>query len=188
MKINNSKSIKEKLVNRFKESKRKFFILLKKNPGVIPLISLFIAFLVFSLNLTAISNTTAKIQGNDMGLCEFIAMLFSMLSMICLLNAFPKRKKANIPMILLYIAMYVIIVLADINYLNCISASDIKITKATMFIPQANNVIVAHIICMSITTLLVLLKPVYSKLFKKLNTSVELEETKISNIELSDEE
>ena len=76
---------------------RKLFVSLKRRPSVIALIVLVIAFLQYSLNLTHISDTTAKIQGAGMGLCGFATMLFSMLSLVCFLNAFPRRKKTRCP-------------------------------------------------------------------------------------------
>jgi hypothetical protein len=57
-----------------------------------------------------------------------------------------------------------------------------------MFIITAQNVLTAHIVLVAITALTVVLEPVFAKLLKKINTSVELEETSIGNIELADEE
>ena len=52
-----------------KEKIRKFLVALKRKPHMIPLVVLGVAFLVYSMRLTLISNTTAKIQGPGMGLC-----------------------------------------------------------------------------------------------------------------------
>lgn len=87
-----------KLGARIKESFRKFLVSLKRNPQNIPLVMLLVTFLYYSLNLTDMSDTTAKIQGTGMGLAQFCIILFSLLSLVCLLNAFPRRKKPNIPM------------------------------------------------------------------------------------------
>ena len=99
-----------------KESFRKFLVSLKRNPQYIPLVMLFITFLVYTLNLTDVSDTTAKILGRGMGLSQFCIMLFSLLSMVCMLNAFPRRKKANIPMVVLMFIMFGIIIFCDIHY------------------------------------------------------------------------
>ncbi|MBR0313146.1 MAG: hypothetical protein IJQ98_12225, partial [Oscillospiraceae bacterium] len=93
---------------------RKLFVSLKRSPSVIALIVLVIAFLQYSLNLTHISDTTAKIQGSGMGLCGFATMLFSMLSLVCFLNAFPRRKKPVVPMLVLMFCMFAIIIFCDI--------------------------------------------------------------------------
>ena len=57
----------------FREFVRKRLVALKRKPQTIALIVLVIGFLYYSLNLTQISNTTAKIQGSGMGLAEFAA-------------------------------------------------------------------------------------------------------------------
>ena len=80
---------------------RKWLVALKRKPQMIAMIVLAAAFVYYSLNLTQISNTTAKIYGSGMGLAEFATMLLSMLSLLCFLNAFPHRKKTNIPMLVL---------------------------------------------------------------------------------------
>ena len=50
---------------------RKILVSLKRRPQMIPFLVLIISFLVYSLNLTHISDTTAKIQGVGMGLCQY---------------------------------------------------------------------------------------------------------------------
>ena len=89
-----------------KEIIRKFLVSLKKNPQVIPLLAHTVAFGIFSLNLTAISNTTAKIYGPNMGLCSFVTMLLSILVYVCLFSAYPKRQKPNWIMIAMILVMY----------------------------------------------------------------------------------
>ena len=78
-----------------KEWFRKKVVAIKRNPQRIGLIAFVITFLYYALNLTYISNTTAKIQGPGMGLFGFVTMLFSILSLVTYLNAFPHRKKVN---------------------------------------------------------------------------------------------
>ena len=75
MKSNNSKKIFSRIGGRIKESVRRFLVSLKKNPQFIPLAGLCVAFLEYSLNLTEISNTTAKIQGLNINIC-FLYGLF----------------------------------------------------------------------------------------------------------------
>ena len=58
---------------------RKFIVSLKRRPQNIPFLIYIIAFCVYSLNLTNISHTTARILGKNMGLYGFITMLFSIL-------------------------------------------------------------------------------------------------------------
>ncbi|MBR5004836.1 MAG: hypothetical protein IKY14_05195, partial [Erysipelotrichaceae bacterium] len=54
-----------------KETCRKMLVTLKKNPQLIPLLALTVSVVVFTFNLTDISNTTAKIYGKHMGLSAF---------------------------------------------------------------------------------------------------------------------
>ncbi len=176
-----------------KEFIRKQLVVLKRNPQMIPLAMLVIAFLVYSFNLTDMSNTTAKIQGQGMGLCQFCIMLFSLLSMLCMLNAFPRRKKANIPMVVIMFVMFAIIIYCDVHYSNAIMAaltraeSPIKLDVNTQYIADAYNMLSTYIILIGVTTGLVVLLPVYSKLLKKINTSVDVEDNgAMGEIEITD--
>ena len=101
-----------------KEFFRKQIVTLKRNPQNIPMAMLLISFVYYSLNLTNMSNTTAKIQGVGMGLCQFCIMLFSLLSIVCMLNAFPSRKKPVYPMVALMFVMFGIMIYADIHFCN----------------------------------------------------------------------
>ena len=80
---------------------RKFFVALKRKPQTIALVAVTVAFIWYSFNLTVISFTTTRLQGNNMGLTGFAVMLFSILAIVCCMNAFPYRKKANVPMLVL---------------------------------------------------------------------------------------
>lgn len=178
---------------RTKESIRKELVSLKRNPSIIPLLMLVATFVLFSFNLTDMSDSTAKIQGSGMGLSQFCIMLFSMLSMVCLLNAFPRRKKANIPMIVLTFIMFGIIIFCDIHYSNCIVAalnraqSPIKLDVSTLYIAKAYNMLGIHMTLVIITGVLVAALPLYSKLLHRINTSVDVEDNgTLGEIELND--
>ena len=178
-----------------KEMIRKFLVSLKKNPQVIPLLAHTVAFCIFSLNLTAVSNTTAKIYGPHMGLCSFVTMLFSILAYVCLFSAYPKRKKPNWIMIVLILAMYGAIIFCDSFYADRIWAAvkrpenPIAITEATSYILDAYNLMSTHITATIISAVLIVTEPLFAKLLKKINTSVEIEDNgNLGAIELSDEE
>lgn len=177
-----------------KEACRKFLVSLKRRPQMIPLAALVIAFLVYSLHLTVISDTTAKIQGRGMGLCGFATMLFSILSMVCFSNAFPHRKKVNIPMLVLMFVMFGIIILADVTYLNAIysavmrAENPIVITMNTIYIAYAEYYLRSHITILCVAIALIVLLPVYSKWIRKIKTSVEVEDNgKMAAIDISGE-
>lgn len=174
---------------------RKLFVGLKRRPSVIALIVLLIAFFQYSLNLTHISDTTAKIQGPGMGLCGFATMLFSMLSLVCFLNAFPRRKKPVIAMVVLMLLMFALIIFCDIYYSNLImnaltrTENPIKLDASTIYIAQAYNVLQTHIVIEAVGVGLILLMPLYSKLLRKINTSVTVEDYgKLEAIDISGED
>ena len=174
---------------------RKFFVALKRKPSTIALVVLLVAFFLYSLNLTHISDTTAKIQGPGMGLCGFATMLFSMLSLVCFLNAFPRRKKPVISMVVLMLVMFAVILFCDIYYSNLITTAltradnPITLDASTIYIAQAYNVLQDHIVILGIGIALILLMPLYTKLLRKINTSVTVEDYgKLEAIDISGEE
>ncbi|MCH5204195.1 MAG: hypothetical protein J1F03_05560 [Oscillospiraceae bacterium] len=187
----------------FKEFVRKFIVSLKRSPQNISLIALAIAFAVYSLNLTSISNTTAIIQGPNMGQCEFVAMLFSILAFVVFLRSFPRRQKANKVMLALLFLFLILLIGVDIVYIMRIDAA---LTRAespipvvlpnaenpngvNAFIAVAKNIVMFHIIFVAICLVLVAALPVYSKLIRKINTSIEVEENmNMGTIDISGEE
>lgn len=180
-----------KLLNGLKGFGRRFLITLKKNPQFIPLGMLLISFLIYSLNLTDVSDTTATLQGKGMGLCEFLTMLFSILSMIAVLNAFPKRKKPNYALVVLIVVISIVIIVADFIYVTKVSN--------TLFSGEYNkkyydayittyNMLYIHMVLMAITAVTVVLEPLFAKLLKKIKIKIELEETNVANIDLAEEE
>ncbi len=180
--------------SRIKEGVRKFFVALKRNPQYIPLAALLVSFLVYSLNLTVVSNTTNKLLGQNMGLCSFVTMLFSILSFVCMLNAFPKRQKPNVLMMLLMVVMYGAVIYADNTYINAISKAvndpnhPIVITPDLSYITEAQSMLNLHIVLVAITIGCVILEPLFAKLLKKINTSVDVEDNgEIGNIELTED-
>ncbi len=182
-----------KIKAKMREAFRKFIVALKRKPDIIPLSMLFISFLIYSLNLTAISNTTATVQGKGMGLCEFAIMLCSILSMVCLLNAFPKRQKPNYKMIVILMILFVVVIVCDILYFSMISSTIAKLgnkikEKQLAEYLLSQRTVIANAIFTGITAVTVVLEPYFSKLLKKINTSVDLEESNLSDIDLADEE
>ena len=161
---------------------RKKLVSLKRKPQTIALVVLAFAFLWYSLNLTKTSNTTAKIQGPGMGLAGFATMLLSILSLVCFLNAFPHRKKTNVPMLALMFLMLAIITYCDIYYGGRITTA---ITRAenpidpggsNIYISQAQSMLRVHMILVLTGAALTALLPLYAPLIRRINTSVEVAE------------
>ncbi len=180
-------------MSKIKDSIRKFIVSLKRNPSMIPMTVLMLAFLVFSLNLTDLSDTTAKIQGAGMGLSQFTIMLLSMLSMVCLLNAFPRRKKPNLPMVGVMYAMFAVMIYCDIHYRNAIWAAasrpenPIVLDANTAYIVNAYDLLMTHMVLVIVTAVLVATLPLYTKWLRKINTNVEVEDNgSMGEIEIND--
>lgn len=209
MKTNKSKNIFKRFGAWLKERIRKFFVMLKKNPQYIPLTMLCISFLEYSLNLTSLSVTTNRLMEPmvysgfpfsaenpfklPMGLFQFVIMLMLILSFVCMLNAFPKRQKPKIPMILLMLGIYGIVIASDICYINCIL---VGLTKANNFtdeifatINTAYFTVLINIFLVAATAILVIFEPLIAKLLKKIKTSIEVEGSgDIETIDIADEE
>ncbi len=153
------------------------------------------SFVYYSFNLTQISNTTAKIYGNGMGLAEFVTMLMSMLGLLCFLNAFPHRKKTNIPMLVLTFLMLGIVFFCDIYYGNRITdaltraENPIVLDSTNTYIANALRVLRVHRVLLVIAAALTALLPVYRTLIKRINTSVEVEANEdMATIDISGED
>ena len=188
-------SLGKRIAARLKEMRRKFLVSIKRRPQMIPLAVLVIAFLFYSLNMSVISNTTARIQGAGMGLAGFATMLFSMLSFMCFLNAFPYRKKVNVPMLVLMFAMFAIVLFADGYYISAIvramtrENNPIVVDLSTRYIDQARQYLSIHMGILACGMVLIALLPIYSKALRKINTSVDVGDNgQMGAIELSGED
>ena len=175
-----------------KERIRKILVAIKRNPQAVPLLALTVSFLVFSLNLTDISNTTAKIQGAHMGLAEFVSMLLSILSFVCMFSAFTKRKKPNWIIIALMYVMYIIVILADMHYIGRIEYALTRPEnpiEPAQYIYNAQYYLSIHIVTIIITMVTIALEPLFAKLFKMINTSIDVETNgELDAIDISDED
>ena len=166
-----------------KEFFRRKIVSLKRKPQMIPMIVLAIGFLYYSLNLTHVSDATAKIQLTGMGLSGFCTMLFSMLSFVCFLNAYPHRKKTNIPMLVLMFLMLAILIVCDTFYMGQITKAitradhPIVVDANTAYITKAYDMLGVHRIIIAVGAVLTLLVPVLRKLLRKIDTSLPMEES-----------
>ena len=175
-----------------KEKVRKFLVAIKKNPQAFPLVALCLTFIHYSFNMTDVSDTTAKIQGPNMGLAQFVTMLFLILSFVCMLSAFPKRQKPKVIMIVIMIALYSGVIVANVHYINCIVRAltrEVNAIDPTDYILNAKDTTVRNIIFVGITTLLILVEPIIAKLLKKIKTSIDVEGSgDIESIDITDED
>lgn len=164
-----------------KEFFRKFAVSLKRSPQNISLVALLAAFFIYSLNLSSIANTTARINGANMGQCEFVAMLFSILAFVVFLRTFPRRQKANKVMFGLLLGMLALLAFVDAVYMMRIveatsrEENRIVVDEASNYINVAYTIVSLHITFVAATAVLLIFLPLYSKAIKKINTSIEVE-------------
>lgn len=179
----------------FKEFIRKFLVSLKRKPQNIAMFILLVGFVFFSLNLTSISDTTALINTDNMGQCEFAMMLFSILSFVVFLRTFPKRQKVKIPMLILTFLFLGVVIFADLVYLSRISdaltreENRIVINYETgqnLFISNAWTTLNVFLVFMGVVVVLLATLPLYSKLLRKINTSIDVEgNTNMTAVDIS---
>lgn len=191
---------------KIKERARRSLVSLKRKPHTIPLCIMLIAFLWYSLQLTTVSNTTASINGAGMGLCGFITMLFSILGLVCFGYAFPHRKPVNKWMLILTLVMFGAVIYADIAYLSTVRTwvykelafgtadtiiNDLSIIEARQISrlqtkSQISALLNGHIIILIVGLAFTALLPVYSRLLRKINTNIRIDENEnMGEIELS---
>lgn len=159
---------------------------------------LLVGFVFFSLNLTSISDTTALINTANMGQCEFCMMLFSILSFVVFMRAFPKRQKVKIPMLVLTFLFLGIIIFTDVVYLlriNDALTRDVNRivinyeTGKNMFIANAWSTLNVYLVFVGVVVILLATLPIYSKLLKKINTSIDVEgNTNMTAVDIAGDE
>lgn len=159
---------------------RKLLVSLKRKPALVAMCVLLVAFIVYTFSLTNVSHTTSRINKPNMGLAEFASMLLSILSMVCFMNAYPRRKKPNYIMLGLSLAMLLIIFLCDGMYIGKIGEalndpkSQLDTAKET-YILATRAMLNVHRIILVVGAALAVLVPWYGKLLRKINTNVNIE-------------
>ncbi len=174
----NKPSVGAKVWAAVKEWCRKKVVTLKIKPHLIPLIVVVVTSVCFMLFLHAFSDAIYASFGEKTtqatGICIFITTLLSLLSLVSFLNAFPKRKKPNIFFIVLVFVMIAAMIACDVVYYvqmsNCLKESG-----ENALISDAQPYIIAHIVLLGVSAVVFALLPVYSRLIKKINTSVKLD-------------
>lgn len=166
-----------------KEWFRKQIVNLKRRPSNIALLILVVTSLVFLIGYSSVARylmdertNTGVVQWS--GLCSFVTFLFSILVFLLFMNAFPKRKKVNIVMLVLtYLFLAVMIftnVMCYIEMNNVISEST---TTFPTYYYSAQRLFIAHIVLLAITIVFISITPLLKMLLMKINTSKEVEST-----------
>ena len=162
-----------------KEWCRKKVVALKVKPQIIPLIILLVTSVIYMLALhsvgVAIYASFNASETEATGICSFITTLLSLLVLVSFLNAFPKRKKPNIFFIVLVFVMIAGMVACDVVYY--IQMSNFMKAKANLSakVEPAQPYIMAHLIMLGVSAVIFALLPLYTKLIRKINTSIKLE-------------
>ncbi|MGN0812564.1 MAG: hypothetical protein ACI4MQ_03535 [Candidatus Coproplasma sp.] len=186
-------SFGSRFVAGLKERWRKFLVNLKRNPQRIPLVVFLITsicwlFWLFTFSKVAYQHSVIQFSG----LTIFVNTLLSILILALFLNAFPKRKKPNIVMIVLLFVFIAIMIAMDIIFY--INVSGFKATMSAEdiakepFMGQSLNYAIVHIVLLGVSAVILGLYPVYKRLLPKINTRKEIDDNNIKEaIEVEDE-
>ncbi|MDE7440015.1 MAG: hypothetical protein K2N23_05875 [Clostridia bacterium] len=163
-----------------KEWCRKRIVALKVKPQLIPLLLMAITTVYFMLILFNVSKAVYEAKNaTDItyatGICTFITTLLSLLYLVSFLNAFPKRKKPNIFFIVLVGVMIAGQIACDVVYYLQMAKCITEKTSLAPVIKPAQPMVLAHIVLLGVSAIVFALLPVYSKLIRKINTSVKLD-------------
>lgn len=174
-----------------KEWFRKFTVKLKHKTHMIPLVIVLISSLVYLCSLNTLSIALDDIQGIDSaGICMFVNTLVSILVLLVFLNAFPKRKKPNIIMLVgVFVLLTLLLALDIVFYFKVVNFAEMSAKKVfmsldeyyaehPMIIPALNKVIV-HVVFIGISILALAFLPLYKKGINKINTKKVLAENEI---------
>ena len=165
-----------------KEWFRKKIVALKRKPQTIALLVLAITTIYFMLALYTFSQAIniSYEETSATGICIFISTLVSLLVLVSFLNAFPKRKKANIFFVVLVFLMIGGMVACDLvyyiqmsNYMGTISNPSASTVYAT--INKAQPYMIVHVVLLGVSAIVFALTPVFKILINKINTQVKLE-------------
>ncbi|MBQ6173113.1 MAG: hypothetical protein IJK28_00650 [Clostridia bacterium] len=179
------------LVMRRKEARRKFKVALKRKPQNVPLVCTVLAFMVYSFNLSNITRTINDIQGGLIAQAGFATMLLSILVIVCCMNAFPYRKKANVPMMAVMFVMMVILLVCDFYFHAWIVDATTRAKDTRAWTPAMRSAafsVMMHAVITMLAGALAACVPLLRKWFKRFNTAVELEvNEEMSAIDISGE-
>lgn len=170
---------KEKFKADFKEWGRKQIVNLKRRPSNIAFFFLLVTSLIYVFSLGTLSQSVYdKTTGNWIGLATFVCMLFSVLSLVLYMNAFPKRKKMKIvPMVLCALSMALMVFMDIMFYVEFkeLTAKDVLMRKP--YWETTFNVLITHVVFLGITGILMATMPIYKAALMKINTRKEVEST-----------
>lgn len=175
-------SQKEGFGAKVKEWFRKQIVSLKRSPQRIPLLFIVIVSIIWLFWLFTFSRTASRFSEiNFAGLSIFINTLLSILIIFLFLNAFPKRKKPNIVMLVLVFVFMAAMIGMDVLYYTQVykfiyidgGVNEAGLASAPYALTSLTYSIV-HMVLEGVCIVVLALYPVYKKLLLKINTSKEV--------------
>lgn len=173
-----------------KEWLRKQIVNLKRRPSNIAFLFLIVSSLIYVLSLGTISQSVYSRLGLDWtGISTFVCTLFSVLSLVMYMNAFPKRKKVKVVSLVLCVLFMALMVFMDIMFYVEFSDAIEGATNIESYWQPTLTTILVHIIFIAITAILMATMPLYTKALMKINTKKDVDSTEIKGeLDLEDSE
>lgn len=184
--VENEKPVKPKkdVKGAVKEYFRKLTVKLKRQTHIIPLILTLIASLAYMCMIGTFSQVVEVNSGiAASGICMFVNTLVSILVLPCFLNAFPKRKKPQIPFIVAVGVLMVLLIALDlafyININKYVVANKISLARNPK-ISETYTSLIVHIVLVAVAGIAFAFLPLYKKGINKINTKKTIESNNLS--------
>ena len=160
-----------------KERLRKFIVNLKRRPSNIAFFVLIVTSLVYLIAYSTIAQYLYAVRTDDefinwSGLCSFVPFLFSILVLVLFMNSFPKRKKVNIPMLVLTFVFIAVMIFTDV--ICYIEAEDYAGSVTDKYevtnLVESQRIWLAHIVMLGISAVVLACTPLIKMGLMKINT------------------
>ena len=173
----------QKFKEGFKEWLRKQIVGLKRHTHRIPLFVLLVAGLIYLFSLGSISQSVMDYTSLSWpGISSFVGTLFSILVLITYMRAYPKRKKTNIPMLVVTFVFVAFMIFMDVMFYVEFSNETAGITIIKDYYGTTTNVLITHIVFLGIAAVLMATLPLYKAALMKINTRKNIESTDIKEV------
>lgn len=166
----------------FKEWGRKQIVNLKRRPSNIALVFFVITSLVYMIAYSTVAEMLYGGRENPViewsALCSFVVFLFSILILVLYLQAFPKRKKPNVVMLVLVGLFAAVMIAMDI--ICYLELQDVFAAATRPLTPEyyaSENIFLAHIVLVALSSAVLACTPLIKMGLMKINTRKEVEST-----------
>lgn len=158
------------MLAKIKEFFRKRIVQLKRKPQIIPLLLICLSCVVYTFELSNYSYAAIYSSDSWVAILVFLTTLFSILSIFTYLGAFDRKRVKPVMVIL---AVVQLVALFTFDYL-CYGSITAKIAEGSDRIELAQAVVDlrGHMICLGLSIVFVVTRPIYKKLLQKINTTV----------------